>query len=54
MRKIDRVLQIVALTGVIGSTLAQEVSIPAPGLNDAIRGALGKPGGPLNERDLLT
>jgi len=32
---------------------AQEVSIPDPGLNAAVRDALGKPTGPLTEQDLL-
>src|ERR1044071_7422375 len=36
------------------STFAQEVSIPDPGLNAAIRAALQKPFGPLTEQDLLT
>ena len=35
------------------STLAQEVSIPDPGLNAAIREALQKPNGPLMQQDLL-
>lgn len=34
--------------------LAQEVTIPDPGLNAAIRDALQKPNGPLTEQDLLT
>jgi formylglycine-generating enzyme required for sulfatase activity len=33
--------------------LAQEVSVPDPGLNAAIRQALQKPAGPLTEQDLL-
>src|SRR5512134_441241 len=36
------------------TTRAQEVAIPDPGLNAAIREALQKPGGPLTEQDLLT
>jgi len=36
------------------STFAQEISIPDPGLNAAIREALGKPSGPLTEQDLLS
>src|SRR5262245_50631315 len=33
---------------------AQEVLIPDPGLNAAVRAALVKPVGPLTEQDLLT
>ena len=36
------------------SSGAQEISIPDPGLNAAIRDALQKPTGPLNEEDLLS
>jgi len=36
------------------STCAQEVSIPDPGLDAAIRQALQKPSGPLTEQDLLS
>jgi formylglycine-generating enzyme required for sulfatase activity len=36
------------------STRAQEVSIPDPGLNAAVRAALQKPTGPLTEQDLLS
>jgi formylglycine-generating enzyme required for sulfatase activity len=36
------------------STSAQEVSIPDPGLNAAIRDALQKPIGPLTQQDLLS
>src|SRR5215216_4499821 len=32
---------------------AQEVSVPDPGLNAAIRAALNKPNGPLTEQDML-
>jgi formylglycine-generating enzyme required for sulfatase activity len=42
-----------ALAGIVTSTLAQEVLIPDPGLNAAIREALQKPNGPLTETDLL-
>lgn len=35
------------------SSTAQEVFIPDPGLNAAIREALQKPAGPLTEQDLL-
>src|SRR5262245_27492961 len=39
--------------GVFFSAGAQQVSIPDPGLNAAIREALQKPAGPLTENDLL-
>src|SRR5262245_57752604 len=35
------------------SALEQEVSVPDPGLNAAIREALQKPGGPLTGEDML-
>src|SRR6266496_2461958 len=47
-------LTILALTSFITSALAQDVSIPDPGLNAAIREALQKPNGPLTEQDLLS
>src|SRR5215470_6759101 len=36
------------------SVSAVEVSVPDPGLNAAIRGALQKPTGPLTDQDLLS
>ena len=48
------VLTLLFLTSFVASTLAQEVSIPDPGLNAAIREALQKPNGPLTEQDLLS
>src|SRR5689334_15237405 len=41
------------LAGFVASTRAQEVSIPDPGLNAAIRQALNKPVGPLTAQDML-
>src|SRR4051794_10114695 len=41
------------LTGLIASARAQEVSIPDPGLNAAVRQALQKPNGPLTQQDML-
>src|SRR5438876_12253310 len=38
----------------VASTVAQEVLVPDPGLNAAIRAALQKPAGPLTEQDLLS
>jgi len=48
------VLCLLALSSVIISASAQEVPIPDPGLNAAIRAELQKPTGPLTEADLLT
>jgi len=36
------------------SVSAEEVSVPDPGLNAAIRQALQKPDGPLTDQDLLS
>jgi|GEM_PF-939092 len=43
-----------ASAGFITSTLAQEVVIPDPGLNAAIRNTLHKPAGPLTQQDMLS
>jgi formylglycine-generating enzyme required for sulfatase activity len=43
-----------ALISSLNTTPAQEVVIPDPGLNSAIRDALAKPTGPLTETDLLS
>lgn len=48
------VLTLLALTHFVALTLAQEVSIPDPGLNAAMREALQKPTGPLTDQDLLS
>src|SRR6266496_2369041 len=53
-KTIFSILATLILTGFVVSTRAQEVSIPDPGLNAAIRAALQKPSGPLTEQDLLT
>src|SRR2546428_5779930 len=47
------IITVLVLTGSLTSTLAQEVSMPDPGLNAAIREALQIPNGPLSEQDLL-
>jgi len=47
-------ISILIFTGFILSARSQEVSIPDPGLNAAIRQALQKPTGPLTEQDLLS
>ena len=54
LRSIFSVSLAVILTGAVVSTRAQEVSVPDPGLNAAIREALQKPFGPLTEQDLVT
>ena len=47
------VLLALMLTGLVASIRAQEVSIPDPGLNAALRQALNKPVGPLTPQDML-
>jgi formylglycine-generating enzyme required for sulfatase activity len=42
------------LTGFMSSTFGQDVSVPDPGLNAAIRETLGKPAGPLTQQDMLS
>src|SRR5215468_332124 len=51
MRNASTIL--ILLIGAFG-TLAQDVSIPDPGLNGAIRQALNKPEGPLTQQDMLS
>ena len=53
-RTVGRILQALFLTSLLSPALAQEVSIPDPGLNAAIREALQKPAGQLTEQDLLS
>src|ERR1041385_2117822 len=54
MKSIIRFLLIaLTLIGHAAPVRAQEVSIPDPGLNAAVREALNKPAGPLTERDML-
>ncbi len=52
--KILHFIGTLVLTGLITSALAQEVSIPDPGLNAAIRDTLQKPNGPLTAQDMLS
>jgi formylglycine-generating enzyme required for sulfatase activity len=52
-RSILPIILSLVLTSVMPSALAQEVTIPDPGLNAAIREALQKPSGPLTAQDLL-
>ena len=54
MKTIFNVVQTLALTTLVISAQAQEVSIPDPGLNAAIREALQKPSAPLTQQDLLS
>jgi len=53
-RTIFCILSTVIFASFMAPTLAQEVSIPDPGLNAAIRDALQKPSGSLTEQDLLS
>src|SRR6185369_4308022 len=53
-RALLQAIATMALTCCIASTLAQEVIIPDPGLNAAIREALAKPAGPLTAQDMLS
>jgi Leucine-rich repeat (LRR) protein len=52
--KIRTILCALVLTGFAASSLAQTVTIPDEGLDNAIRDALQKPTGPLTQQDLLT
>ncbi len=49
-----RMVLLLVLMGFLTNVLAQEVSIPDPGLNAAIRRTLGKAAGPLTAEDLLS
>src|SRR6185503_13302056 len=48
------VLALLVLGNFVSSTFAQEVTVPDPGLNAAIRAALQKPSGPLTQQDMLS
>ena len=48
------VLTVLTLTNFWTSALAQDVTIPDPNLNTAIRATLGKPAGPLTQADMLS
>src|ERR1043166_9395436 len=50
---VSRILCALVVMGFILSIHAQDLAIPDPGLNAAIRDALHKPGGALTEQDLL-
>jgi formylglycine-generating enzyme required for sulfatase activity len=54
MKSILKIIRALVLTTIVTSAVAQEISIPDPGLNAAIRDALQKPAGPLTAQDLLT
>jgi internalin A len=49
-----QIILLLIVMSFVTKVLAQEVSIPDPGLNAAIREALGKPAGPLTSPDLLS
>ena len=53
LRTVFRAVHALLFTSFMASTLAQEVSIPDPGLNAAIRSALHIPAAPLTAQDLL-
>jgi len=54
LKTIRFVVLTLALTSLTLSAPAQEVIIPDPGLNSAIRDALQKPVGPITEQDMLS
>src|SRR5439155_193590 len=54
MKILSQILRLLVLTSLMATAQAQEVSIPDPGLNAAIRDALQKPAGPLTVQDLLS
>src|SRR6516225_8391981 len=54
MRRVYQSLGLSLVAASLVSVQAQEISLPDPGLNAAIRTALGKPAGPLTARDLLS
>src|SRR5437660_9294842 len=51
---VSRLVSVLVLFNFILSAGAQQVTIPDPGLNAAIRQALQKPTGPLTQQDLLS
>ena len=51
---IIRSVPVFILAGLVVSVAAQEVSLPDPGLNAAVRDTLQKPVGPLTQGDLLS
>jgi formylglycine-generating enzyme required for sulfatase activity len=53
LRALFHAIAIMALTFCITTASAQEVIIPDPGLNAAVRAALNKPAGPLTPQDML-
>jgi hypothetical protein len=50
----SEILRLLLLTSLLTTAQAQVVSIPDPGLNAAIRAALGKPAGTLTAQDLIS
>jgi len=54
MKTPSQILRLLVLTSLMATAQAQEVSIPDPGLNAAIRAALQKPAGPLTTQDMLS
>src|SRR5436190_1068525 len=54
MKTLSQILRLLVLTNLIAAAQAQDISVPDPGLNAAIREALQKPAGPLTAQDLLS
>src|SRR6516162_7726403 len=54
VKTISQLGHVLICAGLLISARAQQVSIPDPGLDAAIRAALQKPTGPLTEQDLLS
>ena len=54
MKTLSQILRLLVLTSLMATAQAQEISIPDPVLNAAIRDALQKPAGPLTAQDLLS
>src|SRR5437899_8772848 len=54
MKTLSQILRLLVLISLMATAQAQEVSIPDPGLDAAIRDALQKPAGPLTSQDLLS
>src|SRR5690349_9739155 len=52
LRRSLHIFATIVFIGFAASVMAQEVGVPDPGLNTAIRDALQKPTGPLTEADL--
>jgi len=54
LKILSEIVPALILSGLLFSARAQEVSVPDPGLNAAVREALHKPSGPLTQQDMLS